>query len=147
MATSANLKTTAGWVICNCFAIILLWCLGGGIDLLVTHQVVRSLRFSGTSVPRDYEEQFQRAVWTFRHQRVFCPQRHTLLHLRDIPASGLWLSGQQLDGSLDFLGPNLPDDIAKAIAVGESESRHLQPVPQHYHLLHSALRSAIRIHQ
>eukprot|EP00884_Botryococcus_braunii_P003286 jgi/Botrbrau1/12959/Bobra.154_2s0018.2 len=90
-------------------------------------RVIKSLRFSGISVPRDYEERFQRAIWTFRHQRVFCPQRETLKHLRDIPASGLWLSGQPLCESLDFLGPPLPNEVAKAVAMGEIDPLTQRP--------------------
>jgi len=57
----------------------------------VTHvaQVCKSLRFSGVSVPRDYEQGFQRALWTFQHQRVWCPQRKQLVHLRPLPEGGL----------------------------------------------------------
>lgn len=52
-------------------------------------QVCKNLRFSGISVPRDYEQQFQRAIWTFHHQRVWCPRRRQLIHLRDLPECGL----------------------------------------------------------
>lgn len=52
-------------------------------------QVCKSLRFSGVSVPRDYEQGFQRALWTFQHQRVWCPHRKQLVHLRPLPAGGL----------------------------------------------------------
>ena len=57
--------------------------------LLYTAQVCKSLRFSGVSVPRDYEQGFQRALWTFQHQRVWCPQREQLVHLRPLPQGGL----------------------------------------------------------
>lgn len=43
-----------------------------------TVQACRSLRFGGTAVPCGYEEAFQRALWTFKHQRVFCPVRQDL---------------------------------------------------------------------
>ena len=52
-------------------------------------QVCKSLRFSGVSVPRDYEQGFQRALWTFQHQRVWCPHRKQLVHLRPLPQGGL----------------------------------------------------------
>ena len=52
-------------------------------------QVCKSLRFSGVSVPRDYEQGFQRALWTFQHQRVWCPDRRQLVHLRPLPQGGL----------------------------------------------------------
>ena len=56
-------------------------------------QVCKNLRFSGISVPRDYEQQFQCAIWTFHHQRVWCPRRRQLVHLRDLPESGLLRGG------------------------------------------------------
>ena len=38
---------------------------------------------------REYEAGFQRALWTFRHQRVYCPRRRRLVHLRDLPPGAL----------------------------------------------------------
>lgn len=88
---------------------------------------MRSLRFSATSVPRDYEQRFQMAIWVFRHQRVFCPHSRTMVHLNPLPAGGLGGAdvdvlaalpeGEQLQ-ALDFLGPRLPDHVAAGIAAG-----------------------------
>ncbi|OAE29750.1 hypothetical protein AXG93_3884s1460 [Marchantia polymorpha subsp. ruderalis] len=36
-------------------------------------KVIRHLRFSGITIPSDYEELFGRAILTFRHQRVYDP--------------------------------------------------------------------------
>lgn len=52
-------------------------------------QVCKSLRFSGVTVPRGYEAAFQRALWTFRHQRVYCASARALVPLRPLPAAGL----------------------------------------------------------
>lgn len=52
-------------------------------------QVCKSLRFNGTQVPRGYEERVQRALWVFRHQRVFCPHAKQVVHLRPLPPGGL----------------------------------------------------------
>ena len=52
-------------------------------------QVVRSLRFDGTKIPPGYECRVQRALWTFKHQRVYCPQRKAVVHLNEIPGSNL----------------------------------------------------------
>lgn len=52
-------------------------------------QVVRNLRFSGTSVPPDYEKRVQRAIWTFQHQRVFCPRRCAVVHLHEVQGGSL----------------------------------------------------------
>lgn len=54
-------------------------------------QVIKNLRFSGTQVPPDYEKRVQRALWVFQHQRVYCPQRQTLVHLREVPGGQLAL--------------------------------------------------------
>lgn len=51
-------------------------------------QVAKSLRFT-CSVPKGYEEDVQRAIWTFRHQRVFCPQSRRLVHLTPLPVRHL----------------------------------------------------------
>ncbi len=91
--------------------------------LRTSHQVSKSLRFS-CAVPRTYEEDVQRAIWTFRHQRVFCPRARRLVHLRPLPAGGLASTAAVPsavapgDEALDFLGPLLPDDIACRIAAG-----------------------------
>jgi hypothetical protein len=61
-----------------------------------------------------------------RHQRVWCPRKQILVHLREIPLGGL-ADGvlviaalpSKSEADLDFLGPALPDSIAKAIAEGK----------------------------
>lgn len=76
-------------------------------------------------VPREYETGFQRALWTFRHQRVFCPTARALVHLRPLPQGGLAdgvlvlaaLPGKD-EADLPFLGPCLLDAVAEAIAKG-----------------------------
>jgi len=43
-------------------------------------QVVQSLRMQlGIRVPPDYIDSFNRANWTFKHQRVFCPEKECLV--------------------------------------------------------------------
>ena len=50
------------------------------IAALANWKVVQSLRLQvGTKVPPDYMEEFQRADLTFKHQRVFCPERECLV--------------------------------------------------------------------
>lgn len=131
---------------------------------LHTLQVVRALRFDGVKIPEGYERRVQRALWTFKHQRVYCPRRRAVVHLHEVmggelaagarvPAAaqvrrvggewGRWCAGrlclaahvavdapstepclpgvqplQLEEGEPDFLGPPLPDDVARAIAVG-----------------------------
>ena len=90
-------------------------------------QVCRSLRLSGTTVPRTYEAAFQRAIWTFHHQRVYDPAAKTMVHLRPLPQTGLDPAclpeepGSQGSPSLDvlsFLGPLLPDHVCCHVAAG-----------------------------
>jgi exonuclease 1 len=86
-------------------------------------QVSKSLRFT-CAVPRSYEEDVQRAVWTFRHQRVFCPQQRRVVHLRPLPPAGLQATAAVPsalapgDDVLEFLGAPLPDDVACQVAAG-----------------------------
>jgi hypothetical protein len=70
-------------------------------------QVTKSLRFSGTAVPRDYEERFQWALWVFRHQRVYCPDTRSCVHLRPLPPGGI--------GAADV---DVPSAIPRAPAAG-----------------------------
>ena len=87
----------------------------------------KSLRFV-CSVPRTYEEDVQRAVWTFRHQRVFCPRQRRVVHLRPLPQAGLLASAAVPaalapgDDVLEFLGAPLPDAVASQVAEGGDTS-------------------------
>eukprot|EP00210_Caulerpa_lentillifera_P008109 g7743.t1 len=51
-------------------------------------KVINKLRMSGTSIPEDYHIKFQRVIWLFRHQRVFCLKEKKLVHLRPLPKGG-----------------------------------------------------------
>lgn len=53
-------------------------------DVLPTVQVVRALRFDGVKIPEGYERRVQRALWTFKHQRVYCPRRRAAVHLHEV---------------------------------------------------------------
>lgn len=68
---------------------------------LCPFQAVRFLRFNGTKLPPDFEASLARAVWTFKHQRVYDPATKQLVHLEPLPEE---LLGQDLD----FLGPYPP---------------------------------------
>ncbi|KXZ53691.1 hypothetical protein GPECTOR_6g608 [Gonium pectorale] len=91
-------------------------------------KVLGALRFNGTSPPAGYDARFQRAIWVFRHQRVFCPASRKLAHLRPLPPGGigaadvLCLEAIPPEGpereELRFLGPPMADDIAAGIAEG-----------------------------
>lgn len=85
------------------------------------------MRFGGVTVPQGYEAAFQRAIWTFQHQRVFDSLTKQIVHLRPLPEGGLCPTPgiadvlQADDQSLDFLGPPLTDAIASEIAAGSEE--------------------------
>lgn len=87
-------------------------------------QAVRALRWDGVSVPGDYLIRFERALWTFAHQRVYCPDSGAAVHLTPIPAGGLAASSilpdaaNLHDSCIDFLGPAMDDATAKGIAHG-----------------------------
>ncbi|XP_057949095.1 exonuclease 1 [Malania oleifera] len=74
-------------------------------------KVIKHLRYSIASVPPLYEESFKKAIWTFQHQRVYDPITEDIVHLSDLSDD----SGDDLD----FLGPLLPQHIAKGIAKGD----------------------------
>lgn len=96
-------------------------------------RAIRSLRFDGVQVPSDYEKKFQRAIWTFRHQRVYCPTRKRIVHVTDLPPGGLSGSAivqgaaDLLDEEEDFLGPYIEDRVAILIAEGYLDPIALQP--------------------
>ncbi|EFN54756.1 hypothetical protein CHLNCDRAFT_24009 [Chlorella variabilis] len=62
-------------------------------------KVVRSLRFDGTKIPEGYEQRVQRALWTFKHQRVYCPRRHAVVPLHEI-ADGDLAAGARVPSAM-----------------------------------------------
>lgn len=97
--------------------------------LLLPTKVIRALRFGGTSIPAGYDVTFQRTVWLFRHQRVWCPGRRQMAHMRPLPEGGLGardvlvLAALPPEGpereALPFLGPPMEHQLAEGIARGE----------------------------
>jgi hypothetical protein len=61
-----------------CTAVLRPWLLIDSPPLcpLPALQTIRALRFDGTRIPAEYDRDFQRALWTFMHQRVYCPRRN-----------------------------------------------------------------------
>ncbi|XP_010460735.1 PREDICTED: exonuclease 1-like [Camelina sativa] len=74
-------------------------------------RVIKHLKYSTVSVPPGYEESFKRALLTFKHQRVYDPKTEDIMHL-----SGF---SDNLGENSDFVGPLMPQDIAKGIALGQ----------------------------
>eukprot|EP01084_Bolivina_argentea_P258938 436734_1 len=96
------------------------------------------------TAPKDYRIQFKRAVLTFLHQRVYDLDSEKLVHLnpltsdvdkylerlnkylsrgRDRIQDGSGRTPSVYDTSLDFLGKNVDDDMAKKIAQGKVDAR------------------------
>ena len=97
-------------------------------------RALRALRFDGVVAPKGYEIKFQRALWTFRHQRVYCPRRRELVHVTEIPGGSLAAhaavpaAAELLEGEIDFLGPHLPVHVAQGIAEGRIHPDTYEPL-------------------
>ncbi|KAL4177581.1 hypothetical protein KRP22_002511 [Phytophthora ramorum] len=88
-------------------------------------KIIQGLRLEGkTRVPVTYEDDFRKAVLTFRHQRVYCPLKKKLVPLTPIPANLL-----ETDASMDFVGPMLSSDVAIAIADGDMDPITMKQFP------------------
>ncbi|XP_051124967.1 exonuclease 1 [Andrographis paniculata] len=73
--------------------------------------VIKHLKYNSVEIPPQYEESFKKAILTFRHQRVYDPYSEDIVHLSE--------PEDTLVEDLDFLGPALPQHIAKGIAEGD----------------------------
>ncbi|CAI5742194.1 unnamed protein product [Peronospora destructor] len=88
-------------------------------------KIVRALRLEGkVRVPATYEDDFRKAVLTFRHQRVYCPTKKEVVPLTPIPPKLL-----ESDPVMDFVGPVLPSDVAKAVADGDMDPITMKRFP------------------
>ncbi|CAN1283378.1 Exonuclease 1 [Linum perenne] len=85
-------------------------------------KVIKHLKYSTVSVPPLYEESFKKALLTFKHQRVYDPTAEDIVHLSDIPES--------LAGDWEFVGPWIPQDVAKGIATGDVDPFTQMPFQQ-----------------
>ncbi|XP_010538228.1 PREDICTED: exonuclease 1 [Tarenaya hassleriana] len=73
-------------------------------------RVIKHLKYNTGSVPPLYEESFRKAILTFKHQRVYDPKIEDIAHLS--------VMSESLVEDSEFLGPMLPQYIAKGIAQG-----------------------------
>ncbi|KAG2601123.1 exonuclease 1 isoform X2 [Panicum virgatum] len=90
------------------------------IQKLKCHEkVIKHLRYTAVSVPPQYEENFKKAIWAFKFQRVYDPATEDIIHLSSVP--------YDLTEDLEFLGPWLPQDIAKGIALGNIDPLTKEP--------------------
>ncbi|KAI9979674.1 hypothetical protein PInf_028174 [Phytophthora infestans] len=98
---------------------------GMSFHMFTEQMIVRALRLEGkVRIPATYEEDFRKAVLTFRHQRVYCPTKKELVPLTPVPANLL-----KTDPAMDFVGPMLSSDVAKAIAEGDMDPITMTPFP------------------
>nr|CAB3474441.1 unnamed protein product [Digitaria exilis] len=78
------------------------------IQKLKCHEkVIKHLRYSAFSVPPLYEENFKKAIWAFKFQRVYDPATEDIIHLSIFT----WL----------------PQNIAKGIALGNIDPLTKEP--------------------
>uniref|UniRef100_M4BNA8 XPG-I domain-containing protein n=1 Tax=Hyaloperonospora arabidopsidis (strain Emoy2) TaxID=559515 RepID=M4BNA8_HYAAE len=88
---------------------------GLSFHMFTEQMIIRALRLEGkVQIPATYEDDFAKAVLTFRHQRVYCPDKKELVPLTPIPLNLL-----ASDPTMDFVGPVLPSDLATEIANGD----------------------------
>lgn len=59
--------------------------------------MIKHLRYGAVSVPPQYEEDFKKAIWAFKFQRVYDPATEDIIHLSSVPHG--------LIEDLEFLGP------------------------------------------
>lgn len=80
-------------------------------------QIIRALRLEGkVRIPTTYEDDFERALLTFRHQTVYDPRSQQLVPLTPIPDEV-----RAKLPSMDFVGPMLANDVAIAITEGDMD--------------------------
>eukprot|EP00978_Attheya_sp_CCMP212_P007155 scaffold16648_cov50-Attheya_sp.AAC.3 len=79
--------------------------------------IFKALRMSGKAVPVEFETSFWMAYRTFRHQRVYCPQKKLVENLTPIEKDDL-NQGQDANSMWPFLGPWVRPNVAQQVAAG-----------------------------
>ena len=75
------------------------------------NQIISKLKREIGNVPNDYEEQFEKAVYSFKYHQVFCPVKGKMVNLNPLPEDcGL--------KDLSFLGDSYSQDHVIGIARG-----------------------------
>lgn len=80
-------------------------------------------------IPPTYEKTFEKALLTFKFQRVFCPDKQAIVFLNDPDVHELGPVLKQYD-NLDFLGNEFDAETAKKIAHCEIDPITLQPLKE-----------------
>uniref|UniRef100_A0A7S0US38 Exonuclease 1 n=1 Tax=Polytomella parva TaxID=51329 RepID=A0A7S0US38_9CHLO len=115
--------------------------------------IILDLKSRKKVIPPNYEIRFQRAIWVFRHQRIWDPVQKVLGHLRPLPPGGLVAADVDVPAVIDllaaaaardaaaaavcetsfgrrplgFLGPTLDPEIAAGICKGDLDPATKQP--------------------
>lgn len=79
--------------------------------------ILKKIRREGKQIiPKDYETNFEKALLTFKFQRVYCPNTKQLVHLHDPQTHELGPVlteyAEKFDPKLEFLGALIDKDIA-----------------------------------
>ena len=86
-------------------------------------RILRMLQFDGKYyVPPGYLEAFEKAVLTFRHQRIFCPlsKKMAMVTEPDYPEGDM--------GTLDFIGAAMDSEVAAKVACGDLHPMTKKPL-------------------
>lgn len=76
-------------------------------------QILKKIRREGKQlIPKDYELTFEKALLTFKFQRVYCPERKRMVHLNDPETHPLGQTLAQHE-NLDFLGKEIEEELIK----------------------------------
>jgi len=76
-------------------------------------KALRCIKFEGKyKIPENYADDFEKAKLTFTHQRVYDIGQKKLVPLRKLPET-------LIGAKLDYLGPDLDQEIAQGIAEGK----------------------------
>jgi hypothetical protein len=82
------------------------------------------MRLEGLRVDKGYEERFDEAILTFRHQWVYCPTAQALVHLTPVPET------LDLSALKRLIGDGHPPEIAHGIAMAQLDPMTCQPFRQ-----------------
>lgn len=86
-------------------------------------KILQMLQFDGKYyVPLGYLEAFEKAVLTFRHQRIFCPLSKRMAMVTEPDHS------ERDTGTLEFIGAAMEPDVAAKVACGDLHPTTKRPL-------------------
>lgn len=92
--------------------------------------LIKKIRREGKHlIPLNYEHTFEKALLTFKFQRVYCPVKKILVHLNDPKTHEMGALLTKHD-NLDFLGANMEVELMTKIANCEVCPISKQPLKQ-----------------